>query len=316
MEDGIAVRAREVVKYFGGAMALDGLDATVHLGEVHGLLGPNGAGKTTFLRILLGLVQPDGGELDLLPAPRRAGWTESPGFYPYLSGRRNLELLAALDGPLPGAPGVDEVLERVGLSGSAGRKVGGWSFGMRRRLGIAAALLRAPALLVLDEPADGLDPAGARDLRTLLRELADAGTAVLLSSHNMAEVEAVCDRVTILDQGRSVHAGTPAALRAQAPDPVHRLRTSDDDSALELAEQRLGVRVEPRPDRDGLTVHADTAALDSFVIALAVEGIAVRALRLETSPLESLFFRLTGGVESDPHGERNGERPQAAEVVR
>jgi ABC-2 type transport system ATP-binding protein len=292
---GQAVEARELVKRYGGTTALDGVDLTVAAGGVHGLLGPNGAGKTTLLRILLGLVRQDAGELRLFAGQphRLAGFVDSPRFYPYLSAERNLALLAAYDGD-DAADRIDEVLDRVGLADRARRRVGGYSYGMRQRLGIAAALLRAPDLLVLDEPGNGLDPAGIRDMRQLVRSLAADGLTVLLSSHHMAEVEELCDTVTILRTGRVVYTGSLAELRSRAPDPAHRLATSDDESAAALAADQPGVRVTGHPD-GGLTVRAKTAELDAYVLALGRRGIAVRALRLEATSLESLFLTLTEG---------------------
>jgi ABC-2 type transport system ATP-binding protein len=196
--DVLAVDAVEITKRFGAIRALDAISVAVAQGEVYGVLGPNGAGKTTLLRMLFGLIRPDGGTLKVLgrswptdgvrTLEGVAGFIESPKFYPYLSGRRNLELLAALDGRRE-RERIDEVLDVAEMVGRAGDKVGGYSFGMRQRLGVAAALLRSPKLLVLDEPANGLDPAGIRDMRALVKRLAAEGLTVLLSSHDMAEVE-------------------------------------------------------------------------------------------------------------------------------
>ena len=194
-------------------------------GDVYGYLGPNGAGKTTSLRMLLGLIRPDEGSArlfgrdPLLEGARAldgvAGFVEAPRFYPYLSGRRNLELVAALDGD--GAEyRIDEALDTVDLADRAKDKVGGYSHGMRQRLGIAGALLRAPRLLLLDEPTTGLDPAGMRDMRALIRRLADQGMTVLLSSHLMGEVEELCDRVAIVGSGRVLYEGALHELIASA----------------------------------------------------------------------------------------------------
>ncbi len=294
---GQAVEARGLVKRFGRTTALDGVDLTVAAGGVHGLLGPNGAGKTTLLRVLLGLVRQDAGSLRLFAdhPHRLAGFVDSPRFYPYLSAERNLALLAAYDGGAA-ADRIDEVLTRVGLADHGGRKVGGYSYGMRQRLGIAAALLRAPDLLVLDEPGNGLDPAGIRDMRGLVRSLAADGLTVLLSSHHMAEVEELCETVTILRTGRVAYAGSLAELRSRAPDPAHHLTTSDDESATAVAAEQPGVRVGDHPD-GGLTVRARPEQLDAYVLALGRRGIAVRALRLEATSLESLFLTLTEGAE-------------------
>ncbi|WP_239076739.1 ABC transporter ATP-binding protein [Actinocatenispora rupis] len=291
-----AVRADGLTKRYGRTVALAGVDLTVPAGTVHGLLGPNGAGKTTLLRTLFGLSRPDAGTLTVLGEPvvagrtpgGLAGFVDSPRFYPYLSGRRNLELLAAYD--RRGHDDIDAVLERVGLAGRDADRVSAYSSGMRQRLGLAAALLRGPRLLVLDEPVNGLDPAGIRDIGALLRDLAADGGSVLLSSHHMAEAEALCDGVTILRAGRTVHAGRVEELRAAAPAAAHLLRTTDDAAARAMAERR-GVDVTEQDD--GLAVRAHRADLDAYVLALASDGIAVRALTETGSPLSQLFFALT-----------------------
>ena len=194
--------------------------------------------------MLFGLVRPDAGSIALLGRRREkagprfldgvAGFVDGPRFYPYLSGRRNLELLAALDGGQARAR-IDEALELAGLTDRSGDKVRGYSLGMRQRLGIAASLLRDPRLLLMDEPTNGLDPAGMRDMRALIRDLTDSGRTVLLSSHNMAEVEELCADVTVMRAGRVVFDGTIDEMRAQAPAPSYRLRTSDNDRAVALA---------------------------------------------------------------------------------
>gem|GEM_PF-24830 len=247
-----AVDAVGVTKRYGDLTAVDDITMQVAQGEVYGVLGPNGAGKTTFLRMLFGLIRPDAGTIKLFGRTREeagtrvlegvSGFIESPKFYPYLSGRRNLAGLARLDGGA--APGrMEEVLEIVDLAGRADDKVGGYSFGMRQRLGVAAALLRDPQLLVLDEPANGLDPAGIRDMRALIKRLAASGLTVLLSSHDMTEVEEICDNVTIMRTGSVVFHGGIAELREQAPEQGHRISTDDDARALELAAEHPRLRV-------------------------------------------------------------------------
>ena len=296
-----ALEASGLVKRFGTTRAVDGLDLEVRRGEIRGLVGPNGAGKTTLLRMLLGLARPDAGSVTLLghgldlEDPRLpcevAGFVEEPRFYPYLSVRRNLELLAKLDGGGARAR-IDDALERAGLARGERRRAGGLSTGMRQRLGLAAALIRSPRLLVLDEPASGLDPVGSRELRALIRELGAAGATVLISSHDMAEVEELCDGVTIISSGRAVWDGPLTALRTQAPPPVHRLTTSDDAGALRVAGAER-IEVEPTPDGD-LAVSAGEQQADRYVLALGAAGIAVRRLEVELSPLESMYFALTG----------------------
>ena len=306
-----ALGVRGVTRRFGTRLALDGVDLVVRAGSVHGLLGPNGAGKTTLLSVVLGLVRPDAGQVRLLGAApgrwpevlpaRVAGFVSRPRMYPYLTGRENLELAAALDGTGTdgaGADGadVDRVLATVGLADPADQPVAGWSTGMSQRLGIAAALLRSPAVVVLDEPTTGLDPAGMRDLHRVLRELTDAGTAVLLSSHDLTEVADVCDEVTVMRGGRVVYRAATARLLADAPDPVHLLHTSDDRAVLAAAGSDADVLVRAAAE-GGLTVQADVERLDRWVVGLGRAGIAVRSMRLEVPPLAALFFRL---VEGDP----------------
>jgi len=204
-----------LTKRFGPAVAVNELDLTVSSGQVYGFLGPNGAGKTTTIRMLVGLIAPSAGQIRLLgrrlPAPRAVAQTgsmiEEPAFYPWMSGRVNLEVLGATGGGC--APGeVARVLGLVGLDDVAARKVKTYSQGMRQRLGIAAAMLGRPKLLIIDEPTNGLDPAGIREIRNLLRGLAAEGTTVFLSSHLLAEVEQLCTRVGVLDRGVN-----PAAFR-------------------------------------------------------------------------------------------------------
>ena len=274
-----AVEARGLRKSFGRVVALDGLDLVVAPGTVHGLLGPNGAGKTTLLRVLLGLVHLDEGSYAIEGTV--GGFVEVPGSWPYLTGRQNLEILAALDDD-PGD--VAEVLDRVELTDRADTKVGGWSLGMRQRLGIAAGLLRRPQLLVLDEPANGLDPLGARQLRDLIRTLASDGLTVLLCSHDLTEVDAVCHDATVVVAGRDVWGGPVAELRARPGRCL--LTTSDDARARTLAPIDLD------DVETGLSFVATTEVADAFVLTLAAEGIAVRSLERESLPLEDALREL------------------------
>jgi ABC-2 type transport system ATP-binding protein len=318
---GPVLATRGVVKRFGDRAAADGIDVSVGEGTVCGLLGRNGAGKTTLLRVILGLLPPDEGEVRLFgrAAPAGdidaravvAGFVEEPTFYPYLSARRNLELLAQLDGAgLDGArsdgdgPWVtpEAALERVGLAGRGRDKVRGFSTGMRQRLGIAAALLRAPRLLCLDEPTIGLDPAGAASVRSMVREIAASGGTVFLSSHNMAEVAEICDSVVIIHEGRKVWDGTLEQLRDQAPVAAYRLRTSDDERAEALGREN-GVDIF-RALPSELMIRAEDALRDKFVIELAHENIAVRLLEPDVPPLEALFNSLTSstGTTTETNG--------------
>ncbi|HMJ36320.1 MAG TPA: ABC transporter ATP-binding protein [Baekduia sp.] len=296
------VEARGVVKRYGDVTAVDHVDLTVEAGDVYGYLGPNGAGKTTVLRMLLGLITPTAGEVRLFGAnPLEhgaaaldgvAGFVEAPGFYPYMTGRKNLEMLAALDGG-GAAARIDEALEIVELTDRQRHRVGGYSHGMRQRLGVAAALLRDPKLLVLDEPATGLDPAGMRDMRTLVARLSLAGTTVLLSSHLLAEVEELCNRVAIVRTGRVVFEGALADLKRTAGGEW-RLRTTDDDRALTVLHARRGIDG-VRRDPLELRFEATEEAAAELSVALVEAGLAIRALAPHAATLEDLFFRLTEG---------------------
>jgi ABC-2 type transport system ATP-binding protein len=293
-----AVAARGLRKTYGALEAVAGVDVTVEAGDVYGYLGPNGAGKTTSLRMMLGLIQPTSGQvrlfgrdpvLDPVAALEGvAGFVEDPAFYPYLSGRANLELLAALDGS--DDDGVDGALELVELTGRAHDRVRGYSHGMRQRLGLAAALLRRPRLLVLDEPMTGLDPAGMRDMRTLVRHVAGEGITVLLSSHLMGEVEALCNRVAILRDGRVRYEGELADLLARSAGR-HRLEATDPAAALELCRGADGIR---DVHADGVVVAfaADRGAVAALTLRLAAAGVGIHAL-VPAGGLEELFFDLT-----------------------
>jgi len=295
------VNVHGLTKRFEGTCAIDGVDLVLDEGEVKGLVGPNGAGKTTLLRMLLGLVRPDGGTIELFGRPLGgvaslalngvAGLVEEPSFYPYLSGRVNLELLAELDGGYARTR-IDDVLEQVQLTGRAGDRVGGYSSGMRQRLGIAAALMRSPRLLLLDEPTSALDPAGGRFVFELVRALAHDGVAVLLSSHQIEEVERVCDSFSVLSRGRVAWDGSADRMLAEAPPSAYRMTTSDDARALALADCQRGVRAE-RSRSGGFTLEADDGALEEFVLALGRAQVAIRRLELVMSPLQSMFDALT-----------------------
>jgi ABC-2 type transport system ATP-binding protein len=298
------VRARGLVKRYDDVLAVDHVDLNVHAGDVYGFLGPNGAGKTTTLRMALGLITPSEGTVELFGRdPMRhgaralegvAGFVEAPRFYPYLTARKNLELLAALDGDGAGAH-IDEVLATVELGERAKHKVGGYSHGMRQRLGIAAALLRRPRLLILDEPATGLDPAGMRDMRELIRRLAAEGITILLSSHQLPEVQELCDRVAIVESGRVVYEGALADLRRQGG-AGYRLRTTDDERALELMLRAPGIE-RAASDEHGLGFQANEQDVAALSLTLAGDGVGILALTPELATLEDLFFRLTEGTE-------------------
>src|SRR5690349_2065495 len=264
MHTDLPVEARGLVKRYGEITAIDRLDLTVERGDVYGFLGPNGAGKTTTLRILLGLIRPDEGEARLFGRDPQhelpealdgvAGFVETPYFYPYLSGRKNLELLAAFDRD-GGQERIDELLELVDLGRRAGDRVGGYSQGMRQRLGVASSLVRNPRLLLLDEPTNGLDPGGMRDMRQLVARLSAEGITVLLSSHLLSEVEELCNRVAIIRSGRIVYEGTLADLRASAGTSRYRLRTTDNHVARHTLLEHSSAR-EVSLDSDGLSFSA------------------------------------------------------------
>jgi ABC-2 type transport system ATP-binding protein len=300
---GAPVEIRGLVKRYGEIVAVDHVDLTVEPGDVYGYLGPNGAGKTTSLRMMLGLIVPTEGTVRLFGRDPQAGvaalegvagFVEAPRFYPYLTGRRNLELLAAFDGG-DAHERIAPALATVELAARAKDKVGGYSHGMRQRLGIAASLLRDPKLLLLDEPATGLDPAGMRDMRRLIRRLADEGMTVLLSSHLLAEVEELCNRVAIVRTGRIVYEGHIADLKRTAAS-AYRLRTTDDARALEVCRAQPGI-AEPHAEGGEIHFTADEDAIPELSVALIEAGPRIRALAPQTVTLEDLFFSLTEGEE-------------------
>ena len=301
-----AARARGITKYYRDVVALDGVDLDVEPGQVHGLVGPNGAGKTTLLALLLGVTAPDAGTLEILGTPSArsltvadgvAGFVDGPGLYPSLTARQNLSALADLRGIRAGRAGrVGEALDQVGLSGVADVRVRGFSLGMRQRLGLAAALLTRPRLLVLDEPANGLDPAGKRDVRDVIEGLVVDGVAVVLSSHRMDDLAALCAEVTILSTGRVVFTGPLEKLAAESGDLDHRLLTSDPVRARAIASQVPGLRVRTpeggRPGQDALLVGGAVSTVDALVAALVGGGVAVRELAPVVAPLEAAFLAL------------------------
>ncbi len=310
------VRARGLVKRYKEVLAVDHVDLNVEAGDVYGFLGPNGAGKTTTLRMALGLIMPTAGNVELFGRdPLRegaralegvAGFVEAPRFYPYLPARKNLELLAALDGD-GSSSRIDEVLEIVELTPRAKHKVGGFSHGMRQRLGIAAALLRRPRLLILDEPATGLDPAGMRDMRTLIRRLASDGITVLLSSHQLPEVQELCDRVAIVDSGRVVYEGALSDLRRQGG-AGYRMRTTDETRALEIVRAQPGIDAAPAGEH-GLGFQAEEASVGELTLALGRAGVGILSLTPELATLEDLFFRLTD-ADADAGSGATAEAPR------
>ncbi|MGW1344387.1 ABC transporter ATP-binding protein [Kribbella sp. NPDC002412] len=299
-----AVRARGISKYFGAVVALDAVELEVPAGQIHGLVGPNGAGKTTLLGLLLGLAVADSGSLEILGTPVGralaapdgvAGFVDGPGLYPALTARQNLAALTRLRGL--GTAGIDDVLDQVGLTDVAGDRVRGFSLGMRQRLGLASALLTSPRLLVLDEPSNGLDPAGKKHVYGVLTRLAADGTAVVLSSHRMDDVETLCSEVTILATGRVAFSGPLSKLAAESRELDYRLLTSDPEAAQQLAGETSGITVVDgnavRQGVEALVVRGPVPAMDDLVARLVTAGIALRELAPVVSPLEAAFLELT-----------------------
>ena len=310
-QSALALATRGLQKRYGSRVALAGLELSVPSGVVYGFLGPNGAGKTTTMRLLTGLIRPDAGTIELLGRPfggrdrhrlfEVGALIESPSFYPYLSGRENLRALAATGAPTP-SQRVEELLELVGLRDRARDKVSGYSLGMKQRLGIAAALLTDPRLLLLDEPANGLDPAGIVAMRATLKHLASVGKTVFISSHILGEVEQLADMVGIIAAGRLVREGPMEdLLRGES---VVRVRVAAGE--VEAATSVLGQLapdhgVSPVAGEDGwLSVHVEPDRAAEVNRVLATAGIY--ASGLETgSDLESLFLSLTGGAQEESH---------------
>jgi ABC-2 type transport system ATP-binding protein len=284
----------------GRTLAVDGLDMAVPQGGVFGFLGPNGAGKTTTIRCLLGLVRPTAGRCTLLGADPRAALAsvigrvgsivETPTLYPRFSGRLNLELLGRLQGI--GRRAVDAVLDQVGLADRAGDQVRTYSLGMKQRLGIAAALLKDPELLILDEPANGLDPAGIKEVRDLVRRLGNEGRTVFVSSHQLAEVQQMCDRVAILSRGRLVATGRVAEVLARGRREALIVKLRELEAGLgALRAAGLEASME-----DGmLRVHLPASEGARVTEILASRGMFVSELRPEEVSLEDVFLELTQG---------------------
>lgn len=317
MSDAPALLTDGLTKRFGSHTAVDGLSLAVPRGSVYGFLGPNGSGKTTTIRMLLGLIAPSAGRAELLgrPMPRAArdvlprvgALVEGPAFYPFLSGAANLARLDTAD-PLTSARSrrdrVGAALERVGLTHAATKKVHAYSLGMKQRLGLAAALLAPRTLLILDEPTNGLDPQGTREVRGLIRSLAEDGTTVFVSSHLLAEVEQVCTHAAVLRTGRLVAQGTLDALRG-ASRPRLTVRTPDVPEAARVL-RGLGLELEPAGPGsvvaaapDGVlpeSTHdgAGSPAPERVVAALVKAGVRVRGFSAEAATLEERFVELTG----------------------
>ncbi|RBM10553.1 multidrug ABC transporter ATP-binding protein [Prauserella sp. PE36] len=304
----LAARTRGLRKLYGRTVAVDHVDLDVPEGAVLGMLGPNGSGKTTTIRMLLGLVRPTAGQVSLLghPVPEQAGHAlpdvgalvEGPGFHPFLSGRENLLRMAAAEPRLATsdiAGAVADALERVGLADAANRRYRGYSLGMKQRLGLAGALLVPRRMVVLDEPTNGLDPAGTREVRAIIAELHAAGVTVLVSSHLLAEVEATCTHVAVLQAGSVVAQGELAEL-LESGSPALLVSTPDGTAAMEaLRSKRIPSRLTP----GGVRVDLTATTPPEVVAALVHAGVDVHEARRDRTGLEDLFARLT----QEPQGE-------------
>jgi len=303
----LAARTRNLRKVYGKTVAVDHVDLEVPVGAVLGMLGPNGSGKTTTIRMLLGLTTPTAGSAELLghKMPEGAGWAlpevgalvEGPGFHPFLSGRENLMRCAAAEPRLASRDiprAVGQALERVGLSAAANRRYRGYSLGMKQRLGLASALLLPRRLVVLDEPTNGLDPAGTREVRAVIADLHAAGTTVLVSSHLLAEVEATCTHVAVLHQGSVVAQGELAEL-LEAGDTGLLVSTPDGTVAVDaLRDNRIPAREAP----GGVRVDLAATTAPDVVATLVRAGVAVHEVRRQRTGLEDLFARLTESSSS------------------
>ena len=308
----LAVSTTGLTKRFGDRTVVDHVDLAIPAGSVCGFVGPNGAGKTTTIRMLLGLIRPTAGSGSILggsltePASylRKVGaLIEAPAFYPQLSGRDNLRALARL-GQL-NLKTVEPALARAGLTDRAGDKYRSYSLGMKQRLGIASALLPDPELLILDEPTNGLDPAGIVEMRGLIRSFADDGMTVLVSSHLISEIEQICDYVIMIRGGRLVHQGSVADLRAaQQSDVIVAPEHDADREQLAKILEAAGCTVTARPAENSVLVEtAGLSAADLNRLA-ANNGITLRQLAEQTRSLERAFFALTG---TDDAGLRPGQ---------
>lgn len=300
------VETKDLTKRYGDRFALNGVRLTVRAGEIYGFLGPNGAGKTTTLRILLGLARPTSGYVRVLGRPpgepaalARIGMLiETAAFYPYLSGRDNLRALARYSS-VPDAR-VDEVLETVQLRSAASAKFSTYSLGMKQRLGLAGALLKSPELLILDEPTNGLDPAGMADIRQLIRQLSHDGHTILLSSHMLAEVEQTCDRAAMIVNGKVVREGTVTELRGAA---VLTVGAEPLDEARRLAERVLGPEAVDLHAGE-LTLRAQPEDAVRVNREMVMAGIAVSKLSWAGRSLEDIFFEVTATAPDErPIGE-------------
>lgn len=300
----LAVRTTDLTRRFGDHVAVNAVSLVVPRGAVYGFLGPNGSGKTTTIRLLLGLMRPNSGGVELLGGampraaaaalPRVGTLVEGPAFYPYLSGEANLRRLDTFDAttdPRTSKRRIAEAIERVGLSAAARKTYRRYSLGMKQRLGLAAALLRPRDLLILDEPTNGLDPQGTREVRTLIRDLAADGTTVLVSSHLLAEIEQVATHVGIMCAGRLLRQGTLDEVLSGTT-AVLRIETSETARAIDVLEQ-LGLSIDFIAP-DWISAKIAEHAPEHVNAALVHAGVPVRGLTVQRPTLEDLFVELTG----------------------
>ena len=302
--DAAAVATIGLTKRFGSQLAVSGINLAVPRGSVYGFLGPNGSGKTTTIRMLLGLIQPTGGSQRLLgvsmPAganavlPRVGSLVEGPAFHPQLSGRANLGRLDAADrtaSPRTAAARIEAALERVGLRAAAGKRYRAYSLGMKQRLAIAAGLLRPRELMILDEPTNGLDPQGTREVRALIREIAADGTTVFVSSHLLAEVEQICSHVGVMRAGELVFQGTLEQMRGRGAARIL-VRTAEPELAAQVL-GRLGL-ADVAVDGREVTAQLGSQAPETVCAELVHTGVPVSGLDTPRASLEDLFVELTG----------------------
>ncbi|HEX3723417.1 MAG TPA: ABC transporter ATP-binding protein [Nitrolancea sp.] len=296
------IRARSLSKHYGEVQAVKDVSFTVNTGDVYGFLGPNGSGKSTTIAMMLGLVQPTSGQIDLFglgPARRSEGLMsvgaiiESPTFYPYLSGRDNMRVLARTRDGVTDAR-ISEVLEIIGLSDSGSKRYGNYSLGMKQRLGIGSTLLHDPDLLVLDEPTNGLDPAGMLEVRHLIQRLADGGKTIFISSHLLNEVEQVCNRVAILSKGKIMAEGSTSDISRKGQ--AVRVRVDEPVRAKDVLNKLDGIS--SIDERDGyLTISVPASRTPELNVALVQAGIAVYELGPAGNSLEHVFLEITGASE-------------------
>ncbi|MBN1461299.1 MAG: ABC transporter ATP-binding protein [Armatimonadetes bacterium] len=311
----VVLSTHGLTKDFKNLRAVDNLDISIRRGDVFGFLGPNGAGKTTTIRMMFGLIYPTNGHVEIcgirMPQHRRAalghvaGFVDDPMFYGNMTARRNLRMIAGMHGPVS-EERITDVLEIVGLSDRSNSKAGGFSHGMRQRLGIALALIHRPEVIVLDEPTSGLDPAGMKDVRQLIRELADDGTTVFLSSHLLHEVELVANRAAVVSRGRLLKEGTVSELHPASTEV--KIKTADQRRAWEILKPLVGAKAIEQ-DEDYIKVQASDGAIPDLVDRLVADGARIQAVipAVEQS-LEDMFLELT-------EGSGNGHKEGATERV-